>query len=198
MAQKCGLDMPATTYFDLSPKLAGFGIERFDRVRGMRVPTLSLASLLDDNFRLPTRDYEGFLRATRTLTRDDRQVKKAFERCVFNVVFNNRDDHTKNFGYVMNESMQWELAPCYDLTYNVGVGGEHHMTISGEGRHPARQHLLALAAKVDLPDAWACQTIERITTVAGTLAAHATGTGIKPATLAAVKNAIEANRKQMV
>lgn len=119
----CGLDMPATAYFDLSPKLAGFGIERFDRVRGMRVPTISVAALLDDNFRLPTRDYEVLLRATRALTRDERQVKKAFERCVFNVVFNNRDDHTKNFGYVMNESMQWELAPCYDLTYNVGVGG---------------------------------------------------------------------------
>lgn len=198
MAQQCGLDMPATTYFDLSPKLAGFGIERFDRVRGMRVPTLSLAALLDDNFRLPTRDYEVLLRATRTLTRDERQVKKAFERCVFNVVFNNRDDHTKNFGYVMNESMQWELAPCYDLTYNVGVGGEHQLTIGGDGRHPGRQHLLGLAAKVDLPEAWARQTVERFSTVAGTLAAYAKGVGIRPATLAAVKSAVEANRKRMI
>lgn len=197
MAQQCSLDMPATKYFDLSPKLAGFGIERFDRHRGMRVPTLSLAALLDDNFRLPTRDYAVFLRATRTLTRDERQVKKAFERCVFNVVFNNRDDHTKNFAYVMNASMQWELAPCYDLTYNIGVGGEHQMTISGEGRHPGIQHLLALATAVDLPDAWARQTIERITTVAGALSTHARGRGIKPATLTIIKNAIEANRKRM-
>ena len=198
MAEKCGLDMPATKYFDLTPKLVGFGIGRFDRKCGMRVPALSLAALLDDNFRLPTRDYEVFLRATRTLTRDDRQVKKAFERCVFNVVFNNRDDHTKNFAYVMNQSMQWELAPCYDLTYNVGVGGEHRMTISGEGRHPGAKHLLALATAADLPDAWARQTIERITTVAGTLATHARGVGIKPATLTIIKNVIEANRKRMV
>ncbi|MBJ7309458.1 type II toxin-antitoxin system HipA family toxin [Rugamonas sp. CCM 8940] len=197
MAEKCDLDMPATKYFDLTPKLAGFGIERFDRKRGMRVPTLSLAALLDDNFRLPTRDYEVFLKATRTLTKDERQVKKAFERCVFNVVFNNRDDHTKNFAYVMNESMQWELAPCYDLTYNVGVGGEHQMTISGEGRNPGLKHLLALATAVDLSEAWARQTIERITTVAGTLATHAKGVGIKPATLSTIKNAIEANRRRM-
>lgn len=197
MAKKCDMDMPATKYFDLSPKLAGFGIERFDRQRGMRVPTLSLAALLDDNFRLPTRDYEVLLRATRTLTRDERQVKKAFERCVFNVIFNNRDDHTKNFAYVMNELMQWELAPCYDLTYNIGVGGEHQMTIGGEGRNPGLKHLLALATAVDLPHAWARQTIERITTVAGTLATHAKGVGIRPATLARIKNAIDANRKRM-
>lgn len=71
------------------------------------------------------------------------------------------------------------------------------MTIGGKGRHPGRQHLLQLAAKVDLPEAWARQTIERIAVVAGTLAAHAKGAGIKPATLAAVRNSIEANRKRM-
>jgi serine/threonine-protein kinase HipA len=32
----------------------------------------------------------------------------------------------------MNESMHWELAPCFDLTYNVGIGGEHQMTIRGK------------------------------------------------------------------
>lgn len=197
MAEQCGLDMPATHYFDLTPKLAGFGIARFDRQNGMRVPTLSLAALLDDNFRLPTRDYEVLLKATRALTRDERQVKKAFERCVFNVVFNNRDDHTKNFGYVMSQSMQWQLAPCYDLTYNVGAGGEHQMTISGEGRNPAREDLLALANAADLPLAWAGHTIERIAAVAGTFATHARGAGIRPATLRTIKNAIEANRKRM-
>ncbi|MBC3879538.1 type II toxin-antitoxin system HipA family toxin [Undibacterium sp. FT79W] len=198
MARQCGLDMPGTKYFDLTPKLAGFGIERFDRRHGMRVPTLSLAALLDDNFRLPTRDYEVFLRATRTLTKDDRQVKNAFERCVFNVVFNNRDDHTKNFAYVMNESMHWELAPCFDLTYNVGIGGEHQMTIRGEGRNPGHEHLLALAKAVDLPSGWARQTIERITSIAGTLATYAKDVGIKPATLRVIKSAIEANRRRMV
>lgn len=197
MAVQCALDMPATNYFDLTPKLAGFGIARFDRQGGMRVPTLSLSALLDDNFRLPTRDYEVFLKATRVLTRDERQVKKAFERCVFNVVFNNRDDHTKNFGYVMNRSMQWQLAPCYDLTYNAGVGGQHQMTISGEGRNPGLDHLMALAIAVDLPRAWARQTVERITSVAGTLPIHAKGFGIKKATLNIIRNAIEANRKRM-
>ena len=39
LAAECGMDIPATKDFDLTPKLAGFGIERFDRKRGMRVRT---------------------------------------------------------------------------------------------------------------------------------------------------------------
>ena len=44
------VDIPATRYFDLGPKLAGFGIERFDVERGMRVPVHTLAGLLHANF----------------------------------------------------------------------------------------------------------------------------------------------------
>lgn len=198
LARHCGLDMPATCYFDLSKKLAGFGIARFDRDRGMRVPTLSLAGLLDDDFRMPTRDYEVYLKATRALTKDDREVRKAFERCVFNVVFNNRDDHTKNFAFAMNESMQWKLSPCYDLTFSTGFNGEHQMSIVGEGRRPGLKELLALAASCDVPEAWARQAVERITQVAGTFAEAAKDFGIKRTTVKLIADAIEGNRKRML
>jgi serine/threonine-protein kinase HipA len=198
LAGDCELDMPTTRYFDLNTKLAGFGIERFDRRQGMRVPMLSLAALLDDNFRLPSRDYEVFLKATRALTKDEREVKKAFERCVFNVVFNNRDDHTKNFAYVMNEALEWKLAPCYDLTYNAGFNGEHQMTICGEGRHPSLKHLLALAAACDVPEAWARQAVERIVQVAGTFGQMSKAFLIKRPTVRLLTDAIEDNRKRML
>jgi len=29
---------------------------------------------------------------------------QAFERCVFNVIFNNRDDHSKNFSFIMGKN----------------------------------------------------------------------------------------------
>jgi len=102
-------------------KLEGFGIER-----GMRVPLHTLAGLLHANFRLPSSvDYLPFLRATRFLTRSQVEVNKAFERAVFNVVFNNRDDHAKNVSYRLGEVRIWRLAPAYDLTYGEGPGGEH-------------------------------------------------------------------------
>jgi serine/threonine-protein kinase HipA len=194
LAGQCGLDMPATKYFDLSAQLAGFGIERFDRHQGLRVPVLSLAALLEDNFRVPTRDYTTFLKATRALTMDEREVKKAFERCVFNVVFHNRDDHTKNFSYSMDAAMAWKLSPCFDLTFNTGINWEHQMTVCGEGRHPGKSHLLALARTCDVPEAWARQTIERMGTVAGTVAAAASGWPISHGTVQLLHNTIETNR----
>lgn len=198
LARLCGLDIPATTHFDLSETLAGFGIERFDRKDGMRVPTLSLAGLLDDNFRIASQDYETLIKATRRLTRDEREVRRAFERCVFNVVFNNRDDHTKNFAYVMNEAMAWKLSPCYDLTFNEGPGGEHQMTVRGEGRRPGREHLLALAKDCDLSLPWARQTIERIAEEAGQFTSIAREWPVEPDTVRDIAKAIEANRARMI
>ncbi|WP_267478195.1 HipA domain-containing protein [Paraburkholderia gardini] len=38
LARDCGLDMPETAWFDVDTKLAAFGIARFDREGGLRVP----------------------------------------------------------------------------------------------------------------------------------------------------------------
>ena len=162
IARECGLDMPATEYFDLAPNLSAFGIERFDRDGGLRIPTLTLAGLTDDNFRIPAQDYRTLLRATRALTHDEREVQKAFARCVFNVAMNNRDDHTKNFSFAMNERFEWKLAPCYDLTFNYGPSGWHQMTIMGEGVAPTRKHLLDLAKDSGLKPGFASEVIARV------------------------------------
>ena len=65
------------------------------------------------------------LRATGFFTQDQSEVFKAFRLCVFNVVFNNRDDRAKNFSLRMHQQMRWKLASGYDLTYNPGPAGCH-------------------------------------------------------------------------
>jgi serine/threonine-protein kinase HipA len=94
--------------------------------------------------------YGDFLRVTRRLTLDQREVFKAFKICAFNVLMNNRDDHAKNLAFVREDDGRWLLAPPYDLTYSTGVGGEHFMDIAGEGKTPERKHLLATAAAAGL------------------------------------------------
>ena len=42
LARDCGLEMPGSRAFDLTPKLAAFGVARFDREAGLRVPVHSL------------------------------------------------------------------------------------------------------------------------------------------------------------
>lgn len=48
----------------------------------------------------------------------------------------NRDDHAKNFSFLMNESGEWERSPSYDITFSNGPGGEQSTTVMGEGKKP--------------------------------------------------------------
>ena len=198
MARLCGLDMPETEYFDLDKNLGAFGIERFDRKNRLRVPTSTLAGLMDLNFRLPGMDYDSFIRVTRSVTKSEAEVKKGFARCVFNVVFNNRDDHTKNFSYRMNDRFEWELAPGYDMTFNHGLGGEHNMAICGEGRNPGMQHLLELAKRSDIRESDAVEVIDQISAVAGTLAVELKEFKISAKTRQEIVQVVEANRSRLV
>ena len=146
LARDCGLDVPESRWFDLGPELAAFGVSRFDREDGQRVPVHSLAGLLQVDFRLPgSTDYTTFLRATRLLTRDEREVEKAYARAVFNVLFHNRDDHPKNFAWRLGCDRRWRLAPAFDLTFSEGPMGQHHLDVCGEGAAIERQHMLRLA-----------------------------------------------------
>lgn len=111
----------------------------------MRVPILTLAGALDVDFRMSAISYDTLLKMTRFMTRNQAEVDKAYRRAVFNVAFHNRDDHSKNFSYRLDQAKNWQLAPGYDLTFNEGPDGEHHMDISGEGRNVTRADLIQLA-----------------------------------------------------
>lgn len=162
LARHAGLDMPTSRFFDLSTRHAAFGVRRFDRERGLRVPLLSLSALLHVDYRLPALDYEMLLRATRRLTGDEREVHKAFERCVLNVLLHNRDDHSRNFAFRLGADRRWRLAPVFDLTFSEGPGGEHQTAVAGEGRAPARHHLIEVARRGGIDAVAARKTIDRL------------------------------------
>lgn len=198
LAKACGLDMPETHYFDLSRNLSGFGVRRFDREGGVRVPMHTLAGLLHADFRVPgSLDYTTCLRATRFLTQDAREVHKAYERAVFNVLFHNRDDHAKNFAFLLDRDRRWRLAPCYDLTFSAGPGGEHQMDVCGEGRNVTRQNLLTLAQQADLDTEWAETVIDRMLDKAHQFEALRKGFALRKSTVAAVVEAIEGNARNL-
>jgi len=50
----------------------------------------------------------------------------------------NRDDHAKNFSFLLDVDNAWKLAPAYDLTFSEGPGGEHSTTYLGEGKSKSR------------------------------------------------------------
>jgi len=114
---------------------------------------------------------------------------------VFNVLMNNRDDHAKNLSFVMQADGSWQLAPPYDLTYCPGYQGEHFMDVAGEGRAPARQHVLQAAQAAGLPRAVAERTIDEMLALLtpATLLDLADGLTLRKATVTQVLQAMQSN-----
>ena len=65
---------------------------------------------------------------------------------IFNIATQTRDDHSKNFAFFWSQPERgWRLTPAYDLMFSNGIHGEHTMTVAGEGRQPAKSHIMQLA-----------------------------------------------------
>ena len=77
----------------------------------------------------------------------------------FNVFAHNRDDHSKNFSFLYDESQkEWHLSPAYDLTYSSSFNGEHATTINGEGKNPTLEDILAIAKGIGIKEKQAKET----------------------------------------
>ncbi|WP_321817668.1 MULTISPECIES: type II toxin-antitoxin system HipA family toxin [unclassified Paraburkholderia] len=195
MARLAGIKMPETHLFSLSDELAAFGIERFDRTNGKRAPIHTVAGLAHADFRHPTLDYLSVLRLTRFLTADEREVLEMYRRCVFNVVFYNRDDHSKSLSFLLREDGQWSVAPGYDLTFNEGPGGYHQMDVCGEAMRISRSHLLDLAAKAGLRQNAAKQVIDQACEAAGHLQNVGSNMPVSQSTWSHISKKVEASRR---
>lgn len=126
----------------------------------------SLSGALNTNFRIPNCSYGTYLRMTRFMTRNEQEVEKAFSYAVFNICMNNRDDHTKNFSYLMNKDNESKVSPAYDLTFNPGINGYHQMDVEGEAYKVNREHLINLAKNAGLNISQSEAIIDTIITVA--------------------------------
>jgi len=146
MAKEAGLTMPPTALLE-GRKGRYFAVERFDRIGDVRVHMHSVAGLVHSDFRFPSLDYDDLLKLTLHLTKDAAEVEKMFRLACFNLLAHNRDDHAKNFSFLMDENGIWRLSPAYDITFSYGPGGEHSTMYLGEGKSPGNRELLALGKR---------------------------------------------------
>jgi serine/threonine-protein kinase HipA len=150
MAKEAGLLMPDVHLFPSQKGAGYFAVKRFDRDGNKRLHMHTASGLLHSDFRTPSLDYEDLLNLTGALTKDIREVEKMYRLAVFNVLAHNRDDHSKNFSFLMDEDGIWKLAPAYDLTFSSGPNGEQSTMVIGEGRHPKISHLVKLGLEAKL------------------------------------------------
>ena len=133
-----------------------FATKRFDRTdTGGRLHFATAAGLLHADFRTPGEEYALLFKLTDALTHDYSAKKELFRRTALNVIAHNRDDHLKNFGFLMDERGRWSLAPFYDFTYAEGPNGWQTLSVAGEGEDPGVGDLMRLAddVGVDVRDA---------------------------------------------
>jgi serine/threonine-protein kinase HipA len=190
MARDAGLAMPPTRLFETAQGERFFGAERFDRRGNHRYHVHTFGNLIHSNFRIPSCDYRQLLEVTRILTRNHQDVLECYRRMVFNVLTHNRDDHVKNFAFRMTEEGLWELAPAYDLVFSPGPGGEHTMTIAGEGRAPTRRHLLQLAAPAGITDREAESILDDVAAASARWRSHAREAEVSAKSVRIVEKAI--------
>jgi serine/threonine-protein kinase HipA len=122
----------------------------------------TIAGLLHADHREPSLDYESIMKATLSVTKDIRQCAIQFRNAVFNVLSHNRDDHSKNFSFLMDANGLWTVSPAYDLTFSSGPAGEHSTMMMGEGKHPTKGHLLKLANTCNIKKDKALEIIHQV------------------------------------
>lgn len=162
MAKSAGLAIPEIKLFKSKIGSGHFGVKRFDRVESRFIHMHTLCGLLHADHRYPALDYSAIMRVTMLLTQNQLEVERQFRNAVFNVFAHNRDDHSKNFSFLMDEDGSWYVSPAYDLTFSSGPGGEHCTSVMGEGRNPTKSHLLKLAQASGIPDNTSGQIIEEV------------------------------------
>jgi serine/threonine-protein kinase HipA len=152
MAKDAGVEMPETHLF-CTRKNKYFGTKRFDRDGDARIHMHSLGGLIHADHRSPSLDYDMVLRVTLALTRNIQDAERAYALACFNVLAHNRDDHVKNFSFLLNPRNEWIFAPAYDLVFSYGPGGEQSMLVMGEGKNPGLAQLQALGKQHGIKNA---------------------------------------------
>lgn len=135
VARRCGIH---TADFKLT---AGkyFTTRRFDLVNdGKRIHTATAGGLLCVSLSEPVLDYSHLLALTGYMTQNPKDVEEMYRRMVFNYLTDNKDDHCKNFSFLVCKDdtgkWRWQLSPAYDLTLcTEGYNGQHATSVNQTG-----------------------------------------------------------------
>jgi serine/threonine-protein kinase HipA len=152
MAINAGIEMSESKLFKGKSGKLYFGTKRFDRPGDKRLHVHSASGLMHDNFQASTMDYGHLMDCAFRLERHVNAYQKVLRLAAFNVFSHNRDDHSKNFSFLMDAQGKWKFAPAYDLTFSYSSYGYHSTMVAGESQNPGMEHLLKLADHFGVKD----------------------------------------------
>ncbi|MBE0496276.1 MAG: HipA domain-containing protein [Campylobacterales bacterium] len=134
LAKQCGLDISQSYLLEADGR-HHFVTTRFDiEPSAKRYHVHSLAGLLHLDYALPrTIGYEDLLRTAVQLGAQS-SLQQLFLQMLFNYMFVNQDDHSRNFSFMCDKDFKWRATPAYDLTFAQGGGQtvEHQLSLYGK------------------------------------------------------------------
>lgn len=163
MATEAGVEMMETHLFPASDTPGFFATKRFDRRDNRRFHIHSVSGLLNSAFWTLCLDYRDLVVMAVDITGSVEEAEKMYRLAVFNALAHNRDDHGKNFSFMMDEKGNWKLAPAYDLNFSHGIGFEQSTMILGEG-NPSIAKLKELGKEVQIATDKVNEIIEQTVT----------------------------------
>lgn len=133
LAKKCGINVANFKLFDSSISKGFFGSKRFDRNGYKDVHVISLAAILETTHKISNLDYIHLFQVIDKISVVKEDLYEAFKRMTFNVLYGNKDDHSKNHSFYYDEKLKgYCLTPAYDIT-KTSLKLEHEMTVNGNG-----------------------------------------------------------------
>lgn len=134
LVKKAGIEMMPCYLLESEGK-HHFVTKRFDRGEDReRYHVHSLAGLLHIDYALPrVLGYEDLLRTAVKLNATH-SLEQLFLQMLFNYMFVNQDDHSRNFSFMCDESFKWRATPAYDITFSKGEKQtrEHQLSLYGK------------------------------------------------------------------
>lgn len=180
MARQAGIDMTETFLFPSRTCSGYFGVKRFDRIGSRKIHVHTACGLLHASHRIGSIDYENLLKLTQRLTCNQADVLKLVRLMIFNVKSGNRDDHSKNFSFLLTESREWKLAPAYDLTPSAGINGEQTSMVNGKGVDITDNDLISAAQTVGISKHKTLEMIQSVDAAVAMMPQLKKQFGIKP------------------
>ncbi len=163
LARKSGINIMDCYLLESNGK-QHFITKRFDRDNdGKAYHVHSLAGLLHIDYAKPrVLGYEDLLRTAVRLNATH-SLEQLFLQMLFNYMFVNQDDHSRNFSFMCDESFKWRATPAYDITFSKGEKQtvEHQLSLYGKALSKITlEDIVTLATEFDIPLEFVADALE--------------------------------------
>lgn len=163
MAKRAGIQMTGVRLVASEQGEYHFLTRRFDRTsRGHRVFVQSATSLLNEDCRTSSLEYADLLKLSDFLTHNYSHKLYLYRQMLFNILFGNRDDHLRNFAFMLSDSGEWSCTPAFDISWNTGMGRKHALGVNGRRTDILRSDVLEVAKRASISRRDALATLEEV------------------------------------